>query len=124
MNALAGLDSGFLFVNLIDTDQLFGHRNDPAGFARSLEEFDRALPAILGKLRADDVLIITGDHGNDPTTPGSDHTREFVPVLVYPAGKAVGPDIGLRTSFRDVAASVASLWGLPDIFDGHSFLIG
>lgn len=124
LNALAGLDSGFLFVNLIDTDQLFGHRNDPAGFARSLEEFDRALPAILGKLRADDVLIITGDHGNDPTTPGSDHTREFVPVLVYPAGKAVGPDIGLRTSFRDVAASVASLWGLPDIFDGHSFLIG
>ncbi len=124
LNALAGLDSGFLFVNLIDTDQLFGHRNDPAGFARSLEEFDRALPAILAKLRPDDVLIITGDHRNDPTTPGSDHTREFVPILVYPVGKTVGPDIGLRTSFRDVAASVASRWGLPDIFDGRSFLIG
>jgi phosphopentomutase len=124
LNALAGLDSGFLFVNLIDTDQLFGHRNDPAGFARSLEEFDRALPAILAKLRPDDVLIITGDHGNDPTTPGSDHTREYVPILVYPVGKTVGPDIGLRTSFRDVAASVASRWGLPDIFDGRSFLIG
>lgn len=124
LNALSGMDSGFLFVNLIDTDQLFGHRNDPAGFAGSLEEFDRALPAILGKLREDDILIITGDHGNDPTTPGSDHTREFVPVLVYPAAKATSMDIGLRTSFRDVAVSVAGVWGLRDVFDGRSFLSG
>lgn len=124
LNALSGMDSGFLFVNLIDTDQLFGHRNDPAGYAGSLEEFDRALPAILGKLRADDILIITGDHGNDPTTPGSDHTREFVPLLVYPAAKAASADLGVRTSFRDVAASVAGVWGLGGLFDGQSFLCG
>lgn len=124
LSALSGMDSGFIFVNLIDTDQLFGHRNDPAGYAGSLEEFDRALPAILGRLRPDDILIVTGDHGNDPTTPGSDHTREFVPLLVYPAAAAEAEDLGLRTSFRDVAESVAGVWGLGGLFGGRSFLCG
>lgn len=124
LNALSGMEEGFMFVNLIDTDQLFGHRNDPAGYAGSLEEFDRALPAILAKLRPDDVLILTGDHGNDPTTPGSDHTREFVPLLVYPAARATSVELGVRRSFRDVAVSVGQLWGVACRFDGRSFLSG
>jgi phosphopentomutase len=124
LNALNGVEDGFIFVNLIDTDQLFGHRNDPDGYSGSLEEFDRALPAILAKLRPDDVLMITGDHGNDPTTPGSDHTREFVPILVYPAHRCVAVDLGTRASFRDIAASVNHSFGLPDIFGADAFISG
>ncbi|MCH8494573.1 MAG: phosphopentomutase [Balneolales bacterium] len=122
LNVMSAVKDSFVFVNLIDTDQLFGHRNDPHGFGASLEEFDRALPAILGKLGKDDVLIITGDHGNDPTTPGTDHSREFVPVLVYPAAAAVGTELGIRASFRDVAASVVQYYGKANPFDGISFL--
>lgn len=124
LNALNGVEDGFIFVNLIDTDQLFGHRNDPDGFSGSLEEFDRALPAILAKLNADDVLMITGDHGNDPTTPGSDHTREFVPILVYPAHRCDAMDLGTRASFRDIAASVNQSFALPNIFGADSFISG
>ncbi len=124
LNAMSGVEDGFVFINLIDTDQLFGHRNDPDGFSASLEEFDRAIPAILNKLKPDDVLIITGDHGNDPTTPGSDHTREFVPVLVYPAHRCDAVELGTRTSFRDIATSVSGVWTLPDVFGARTFLSG
>ncbi len=124
LSALKGMDDGFIFVNLIDTDQLFGHRNDPEGYSGSLEEFDRVIPAILGSLNEGDVLILTGDHGNDPTTPGSDHTREFVPLLVYPAERCIATDLGIRTSFRDIATSVSSYWNLPDVFGAVSFLSG
>lgn len=124
LSALSGVEDGFIFVNLIDTDQLFGHRNDPDGYSGSLEEFDRALPAILGKLKPDDVLIITGDHGNDPTTPGSDHTREFVPLLVYPTGACDAVELGIRDSFRDIATSVNRSFALPDIFGAASFISG
>lgn len=116
------VDEGFVFINLIDTDQLYGHRNDPLGFGSALEEIDRALPVILSKLGDEDVLIITGDHGNDPTTPGTDHTREFVPLLVYPSDRAVAIELGTRESFRDVAASVCSFFKIPSVFDGESFL--
>jgi phosphopentomutase len=120
LSVMKAVENGFVFVNLIDTDQLFGHRNDPYGYGKSLEEFDRAIPALLSALRKDDVLLITGDHGNDPTTPGTDHTREFVPVLVYQAGKA-GRYLGTRETFRDVAASVADYFGLEHPFQGVSF---
>jgi phosphopentomutase len=124
LSALSGVEDGFLFVNLIDTDQLFGHRNDPEGYSGSLEEFDRALPAILAKLRPDDVLMITGDHGNDPTTPGSDHTREFVPLLVVPSQVCESVELGTRASFRDIAASVSQGFGLFHPFQGASFISG
>lgn len=124
LDALNGVEDGFIFVNLIDTDQLFGHRNDPDGYSGSLEEFDRALPSILSKLRPDDVLMITGDHGNDPTTPGSDHTREFVPLLVVPTHRCERLELGTRSSFRDIAASVNQSFGLPDIFGAESFISG
>jgi len=122
LNMMQAVDDGFIFVNLIDTDQLFGHRNDPVGYGHSLEEFDRSLPAIQSKMGPDDVLIITGDHGNDPTFPGTDHTREFVPLLVYPAHRAVSVSLGVRSSFRDVAASVAAVFGKVNPFEGMSFL--
>lgn len=124
LSALSGVDDGFIFVNLIDTDQLFGHRNDPDGYSGSLEEFDRALPAILAKLNPDDVLIITGDHGNDPTTPGSDHTREFVPLLVVPSQACEAVELGIRASFRDIAASVARSFGVSHQFGATSFISG
>jgi phosphopentomutase len=124
LSALSGVDHGFIFVNLIDTDQLFGHRNDPEGYSGSLEEFDRALPAILAKLNPDDVLMITGDHGNDPTTPGSDHTREFVPLLVYPTRACEAVELGIRASFRDIAASVTRSLGVSHQFGATSFISG
>lgn len=122
LNLMPAVKDSFVFVNLIDTDQLFGHRNDPQGFGASLEEFDRALPAILSKLSPDDVLMITGDHGNDPTTPGTDHTREFVPILVYPVQAALTEHLGIRSSFRDVAASVVHFFDKDNVFKGESFL--
>lgn len=122
LSIMSAVEGSFVFVNLIDTDQLFGHRNDPEGFAGSLSEFDRALPALLSKVKDDDLLIITSDHGNDPTTPSTDHSREFVPLLVYPAGTAKSTDLGTLSTFRDVAASVSAYFGLQHGFRGESFL--
>lgn len=109
----------FVWVNLIDFDQEFGHRNDVAGFAAALERFDRALPALEGSLRPGDRLLLTADHGNDPTYPGTDHTREHVPVL-YLGGEA-GRDLGLRASFNDHAATVAAYFDVPFDTAGQPF---
>ncbi|HEY6099707.1 MAG TPA: phosphopentomutase, partial [Anaeromyxobacter sp.] len=108
------------FVNLVDFDMLYGHRNDPAGYARALEEMDRALPRILGKLGPGDVAAITADHGCDPTTPSTDHSREYVPLLVHAPG-AGGGSLGTRGSFADLGATVADFFGLPAPA-GRSFL--
>jgi len=89
---------------------LYGHRNDPTGFARSLEAFDAALDGIVGSLRPEDLLMITADHGNDPTTASTDHSREYVPLLVY--GGGVRGDLGTRTTFADVAATAAGWLGV------------
>lgn len=102
---------GFLFVNLVDNDMLYGHRRDPVGYARALAEIDAALPAIAGKLREGDVLAITADHGCDPTFPGSDHTREYVPLLVCAPSHPRGSDLGVRESFCDLGATVAEFFG-------------
>jgi phosphopentomutase len=102
---------GFVFVNLVDTDMLYGHRRDPAGYARALEEIDAALPAIARRLQPGDVLVLTADHGNDPTYPGTDHTREYVPLLAYKPG-AAGNDLGVRQSFCDLGATVADYFGV------------
>ena len=105
------VDHGLVFVNLVDFDMLYGHRNDPGGYARALEEMDRALPRILGKLRAGEVCAITADHGCDPTTPSTDHSREYVPLLVHAPGRG-GGSLGTRGSFADLGATAAELFGL------------
>ena len=113
--------SGFLFANLIDFDQLYGHRNDVPGFYRALREFDDALPAMTAALREDDLLFITADHGNDPTTPSTDHARENVPVLTL--GPRVRPGaIGRRPTFADLGATVADWMGIAFRGAGQSFL--
>jgi len=108
---LGRLDHGLLFVNLVDFDMLYGHRNDAAGYARALEELDRALPPILARLRPGDVLAVTADHGCDPTTPSTDHSREYVPLLVHAPGKG-GGSLGVRSTFADLGASTAEFFGL------------
>lgn len=118
---LHGAESGFLFANLVDFDQLFGHRNDVAGFYGALRQFDRALPSLLSALREDDLLFITADHGNDPTTPSTDHARERVPVLV--AGRRVRPvQLAERATFADLGATVAEWFALAFRGSGTSFL--
>ncbi|HMG13018.1 MAG TPA: phosphopentomutase [Gemmatimonadaceae bacterium] len=120
-NWLSRAESGFLFVNLVDFDQLYGHRNDVAGFYGALREFDAALPSITSRLKEDDLLFITADHGNDPTTPSTDHARERVPLLA--AGMRVVPrDLGERGTFSDLGATVAEWFGLSFRGRGTSFL--
>lgn len=116
-----GEESGFLFANLVDFDQLFGHRNDVAGFYGALRQFDRALPSLLSALREDDLLFITADHGNDPTTLSTDHARERVPMLL--AGPRVRTvHLGERATFADLGATVAEWFALPFRGSGVSFL--
>ena len=120
-NWLSSAESGFLFVNLVDFDQLYGHRNDVAGFYGALREFDAALTSITSRLKEDDLLFITADHGNDPTTPSTDHARERVPLLA--AGMRVVPrDLGERGTFSDLGATVAEWFGLSFRGRGSSFL--
>src|SRR5262249_44261882 len=118
---LATLESGLLFVNLVDTDMLYGHRRDPVGYARALREIDAALPGIAAELRDGDVLVLTADHGNDPTFPGTDHTREYVPIIAWSPSRAKGADLGVRDSFCDLGATVAAFFGAPAL-RGRSFL--
>ena len=110
----------FIWTNLVDFDQLFGHRNDPDGFARALEEFDRSIPDFEAALPPGGRLIITADHGNDPCFPGTDHTREDVPVLVI--GGVSGRNLGTRKTFADHAASVAAHFQTPYEGPGRSFI--
>jgi phosphopentomutase len=118
---LSTAESGLLFANLVDFDQLYGHRNDVAGFYGALREFDAALPSITSRLKEDDLLFITADHGNDPTTPSTDHARERVPLLA--GGMRVAPnDLGDRDTFSDLGATVAEWFGLSFRGRGKSFL--
>jgi phosphopentomutase len=119
--ALDSMDTGFLFVNVIEFDQSWGHRNDVAGFHQGLRELDAWIPRLLSRLRKDDLIILTADHGNDPTTPSTDHAREAVPVLV--CGPRVRPvTLGERATFADVGATVAEFFGVPALAAGTSFL--
>ncbi len=117
---LAITTSGLIFVNLVDFDMVYGHRNDAAGYAAALEEFDGLLGEFLPRLQEDDLLIITADHGCDPTFPGTDHTREHVPLLVY--SPALEPfDLGTRKTFADVAVTLLELFGIKHPFIGTNF---
>jgi len=121
LEALAALDRGLLFVNFVDFDMLYGHRNDVAGFARALGALDAWLPAFTAALGPDDAAFITADHGNDPTTPGTDHTRERVPLLAF--GPAVRPAVlGVRPTFADLGQTIAAGLGVPALAHGTSFL--
>jgi phosphopentomutase len=121
---LAAMDEqerGLIFVNLVDFDMLYGHRNDVEGYARALEEVDAWLPALDAQLGADDLVILTADHGCDPTTPSTDHSREYVPVLAYGAKARAGVNLGVRGSLSDIGQTVAENFG-TSIVTGASFL--
>ena len=121
LRALREMPSGFLFANLVDFDQLWGHRNDAAGFHDALRAFDRALPTLLSALHEDDLLFLTADHGNDPTTPSTDHSREIVPLLAV--GARLHPvDLGERSTFSDLGATVGDWLGIGFRGRGTSFL--
>jgi len=113
---------GLVFANLVDFDQQYGHRNDPAGFARALEQFDDRLGGLLDPLRDDEMVLITADHGNDPTTPSTDHSREYTPLLVAGPRVRAGADLGTRGSFADVGATLAEAFGVGTLAAGRSFL--
>jgi phosphopentomutase len=122
LSLMSATSESFVFVNLLDTDQKYGHRLDPEGFAECLQEIDRAIPAIVSKLQKDDILIITGDHGNDPTSESTDHSREFVPVLLFPAKKATEINLGTRETFGDIACTAADFFNLSVEYAGTSML--
>ncbi len=117
---LARTDGGLVFANLVDFDTLYGHRNDVAGYARNLERFDARLAELLPRLRPDDLLIVTADHGNDPTTPSTDHSREHVPLLVLGAGSRPVP-LGDRATFADLGQTLADVFGVTPLAHGTSF---
>jgi phosphopentomutase len=114
--------NGLIFTNLVDFDMLFGHRRNVEGYAKCLMEFDLKLPEILSSLKEDDLLIITADHGNDPTAPGTDHTREYVPILHYGAMVQENQNIGVRQSFADMAATIADALAVDLETKGESYL--
>ena len=121
IDALEDDTHGLIFANLVDFDMLYGHRRDTEGYARALEDFDRRLPEILEAMNDGDLLMMTADHGNDPTKDGSDHTREYVPLLVYGRSAKPGVDLGTRLSLSDIGQTIAQNFGF-EIAAGQSFL--
>jgi phosphopentomutase len=121
INQIDNADTGIIFTNLVDFDTLYGHRNDPAGYARALADFDKRLSEITARMRDRDILIITADHGNDPTTPSTDHSREYVPLLVYGKGIKAGVDLGVRKTFADIGQTIAEIFKMERLEAGESF---
>jgi phosphopentomutase len=121
INALNEDSHGLIFSNMVDFDMLFGHRRDAEGYAKALERFDAQLPDIYEAMRDDDLLILTADHGNDPTFPGSDHTREYVPLLVFGRNAKPGVNLGTRGSLADIGSTIAENFGV-NLRSGESFL--
>jgi len=118
---LATTPRGLIFVNLVEFDTEFGHRNDVAGYAANLERFDRRLARLLPKLTATDLLVITADHGNDPSTPSTDHSREYVPLLLFGADVIPGRHVGTRPTFADLGQTLADVFEVPALGHGTSF---
>jgi len=119
---MATVGRGLIFTNLVDFDTQYGHRNDVAGYARNLEQFDRRLSGLLPQLRDGDLLIVTADHGNDPTTASTDHSREYVPLLVTGTHVRRGVDLGTRQTFADVGQTLAEVLGVGPLAHGTSFV--
>jgi phosphopentomutase len=120
--AMAERPSGLIFANLVDFDTVYGHRNNVDGYAQNLERFDARLSELLPALRPDDMLILTADHGNDPTTPSTDHSREYVPLLVCGPRVRAGVDLGTRPTFADLGQTLADVFGVGPLTNGTSFL--
>ncbi|HUU32927.1 MAG TPA: phosphopentomutase, partial [Vicinamibacterales bacterium] len=114
--------AGLVLINLVDFDTKYGHRNDVEGYAANLERFDARLGDVLARVRPDDVLVITADHGNDPTTPSTDHSREYVPLLALTGRQRSGRFLGTRASFADLAQTLAAHFGVGAMTHGESFL--
>lgn len=112
---------GILFTNLVDFDAKYGHRRNVEGYQQAIEDFDKRLPEILEAMKDDDIIIFTADHGNDPTYTGTDHTREYVPALIYGKEIKAGADIGTRKSFADIAATIADIFNIDGLEHGESF---
>jgi phosphopentomutase len=121
LDYMASDKKGLIFTNLVDFDMLYGHRNDVAGYANALKEFDGRIPELMSSMRDTDVLIITADHGCDPTTPSTDHSREYIPVLLYGKHVKQGVSIGTREGFSDIGVTVLDLLQLPVDIAGTSF---
>ena len=113
---------GLLFVNLVDFDSVYGHRRDVKGYAAALEEFDRVLPEIMARMGEEDLLILTADHGCDPTHTGTDHTREYIPLLIWGKHLQQGVDLGVRSTYADISATVLDYFGIPNTLKGTSCL--
>jgi phosphopentomutase len=120
--AMAEVPRGLIWANLVDFDALYGHRNDVDGYARNLERFDARLSDLLPHLRASDLLVVTADHGNDPTTPSTDHSREYVPLLAVGTGVTPGVSLGTRATFADLGQTIAANFGVAPLAHGTSFL--
>lgn len=121
INCIKENTEGLIFTNLVDTDMLYGHRNNIQGYAEALEYFDSKLPEIMGNLKDTDMLIITADHGNDPSTPSTDHSREYTPILIYGKQIKENVNLGTRKTFADISATVLEILGLPKLENGESF---
>jgi phosphopentomutase len=122
LGAMDRQDRGLVFTNLVDFDSLYGHRNDVEGFARNLELLDQRVPELVSALREDDVLVLTADHGCDPSDASTDHTREHVPLLVRGPRVRGGVDLGVRATFADLGQTLAENFGLGALAAGRSFL--
>jgi phosphopentomutase len=121
-NELGRTPRGLIAVNLVDFDTQYGHRNDTPGYAANLERFDGRLAQLMAALQPSDLLIVTADHGNDPTTPSTDHSREYVPLLIAGAHVRAGVDLGVRATFADLGQTLADLFNVPSLPHGTSFL--
>jgi phosphopentomutase len=119
---MAVLDRGLVFANLVDFDTVYGHRNDVEGYARNLERFDTRLASVVAALRQHDLLVVTADHGNDPTTASTDHAREYVPIVVAGRDVRAGADLGTRPTFADLGQTLAEVFGVGRLAHGTSFL--
>jgi phosphopentomutase len=122
LRAMHEMQSGFIFTNLVDFDTLYGHRNDVLGYARALREFDSRIPELLQALGDRDLLILSADHGNDPTTPSTDHSREYVPLLIHSPLIRRAVDLGTRSTFADLGQTLAEVFGVERLSAGASFL--
>ena len=111
---------GLAFINLVDFDMVYGHRNNVDGYAQAATDFDKQLAELLPLLKEDDILMITADHGNDPTWTGTDHTREYIPLMIYTHGNAHGEDLGTRKTFADIGATIADLLDVKRPLHGKS----
>lgn len=121
IEAIKNSDEDLIFTNLVDFDMLYGHRNNIEGYGKALEEFDKKLPEIMENLTDNDILILTADHGNDPSTPSTDHSREYIPILAYGKNLKSNVDLGIRETYADISATILDIFGLEKLEYGTSF---